>query len=441
MKKSILNFKNVVALLLTFVAGNVGAQCLINHSPASTLVTFNSGTYDYVQSFTAPCSGDMDYFELTSAATGIFPGATLNVYDGNVSSGTPIYTQAYGDITITNVGDPITINITGALPLLSGNQYSFRFSATTMNFLFENPGTYAGGHIYQNGSALAGTDFVFDVSISQTPCTATSILVDVAQLPDLNEECSLTMATAPTATTDCGVVVNGVPDVIFPISNQGTTQITWTYDDGNGNITSQTQNVVLADITAPVPDLAQLPDLINQCEVTSLVAPTATDNCGGTITGTTVTTAPITTLGTSTITWTFDDWNGNISTQTQNVVNPTIDVTVTVNGATIESNEAGASYQWLDCNDSLVPILGETNQDFTATITGNYAVEINVFGCVATSGCELIDFTGIDELTFGNKKLLKIVDLMGRETTFKTNTPLIYIYSDGTLERVFELEY
>ena len=124
------------------------------------------------------------------------------------------------------------------------------------------------------------------------------------------------------------------------------------------------------------------------------------------------------------------------------MVNPTIDVTVTVNGATIESNEAGASYQWLDCNDSLVPILGETNQDFTATaLTGNYAVEINVFGCVATSGCELIDFTGIDELTFGNKKLLKIVDLMGRETTFKTNTPLIYIYSDGTLERVFELEY
>lgn len=37
-----------------------------------------------------------------------------------------------------------------------------------------------------------------------------------------------------------------------------------------------------------------------------------------------------------------------------------------------------------------------------------------------------------------NRKLLKIIDFMGRETEFKPNTPLIYIYSDGTRERVFK---
>ena len=36
--------------------------------------------------------------------------------------------------------------------------------------------------------------------------------------------------------------------------------------------------------------------------------------------------------------------------------------------------------------------------------------------------------------------LVKIVDLLGRETHFKPNTPLIYIYSDGKMERVFKLE-
>lgn len=38
------------------------------------------------------------------------------------------------------------------------------------------------------------------------------------------------------------------------------------------------------------------------------------------------------------------------------------------------------------------------------------------------------------------KTLVKIVDLMGRETTFQPNQVLIYWYSDGTTEKVFEVE-
>ena len=34
-----------------------------------------------------------------------------------------------------------------------------------------------------------------------------------------------------------------------------------------------------------------------------------------------------------------------------------------------------------------------------------------------------------------NKKIIKVLDLLGRETTIKPNTTLIYMYSDGTSER------
>ena len=47
------------------------------------------------------------------------------------------------------------------------------------------------------------------------------------------------------------------------------------------------------------------------------------------------------------------------------------------------------------------------------------------------SGCSL----SISELNNTPKQLIKIVDVLGRETPFKPNTPLLYIYNDGTVER------
>jgi len=54
--------------------------------------------------------------------------------------------------------------------------------------------------------------------------------------------------------------------------------------------------------------------------------------------------------------------------------------------------------------------------------------------------CFLVDNTGIEELLQNEKELVKIVDFMGRETEFKPNTPLIFIYSDGTVEKKMILE-
>ncbi len=50
---------------------------------------------------------------------------------------------------------------------------------------------------------------------------------------------------------------------------------------------------------------------------------------------------------------------------------------------------------------------------------------------------------GVEELENGLvkvKELIKIVDITGRETEDRPNTLLIYIYSDGTAEKVFRVE-
>ena len=60
----------------------------------------------------------------------------------------------------------------------------------------------------------------------------------------------------------------------------------------------------------------------------------------------------------------------------------------------------------------------------------------NAAGCDSIITIDLsLNYTGIGELNNTPKQLIKIVDVLGRETPFKPNTPLLYIYNDGTVER------
>jgi hypothetical protein len=110
----------------------------------------------------------------------------------------------------------------------------------------------------------------------------------------------------------------------------GTTDtLFWIIDNGVCGIDSSFI-IITFDNLIPVPDIATLPDITAECEVTVLSAPTATDNCAGTIIGTTSDPTEYTEQGTYTITWTFDDGNGNSIDVEQTVIiedvtNPTIE--------------------------------------------------------------------------------------------------------------------
>ncbi|PCH77338.1 MAG: hypothetical protein COB98_03560, partial [Flavobacteriaceae bacterium] len=146
-------------------------------------------------------------------------------------------------------------------------------------------------------------------------------VLDIVELPTITAQCEITTLTKPTATDNCTGTVTASHDVTLPINTQGTTIITWTFEDGNGNSSSQTQNIIIIqDTTAPVLDIVELPTITAQCEIITLTKPTSTDNCAGTVTASHDITLPITTPGTTIITWTFEDGNGNSSSQTQKII-------------------------------------------------------------------------------------------------------------------------
>jgi hypothetical protein len=271
-------------------------------------------------------------------------------------------------------------------------------------------------------------------------------VADMASLADITATCLVAAPAAPTATDDCAGTINGTTTTTFPVTAQGTTVVTWTYDDGNGNLTTQDQNIIITD-AAPVADVATLSDITGNCSVAAPTAPTATDACAGSITGTTSTVFPVTAIGTTIVTWTYDDGSGNITTQDQNIIvanTLSLSATTTMenlgnDGAidlTVTGNTGTVSFDW--DNDGA----GDTDdtEDLSGLAAGTYTVVATDGGCtdnlvvvVGTSGIEANEFVfavypnptaGLVNLNLNSASvdLIRVTDNLGRVVYTQTVT-------------------
>jgi len=98
-----------------------------------------------------------------------------------------------------------------------------------------------------------------------------------------------------------------------------------------------------------------------------------------------------------TYTQTLTNAQGCDSTITLNLTINNADNSVTVNGVTLTANQAGATYQWVNCDNGNAPINGATAQSFTPSENGNYAVEVTANGCTVISDCITVSSLDIDE--------------------------------------------
>jgi hypothetical protein len=346
------------------------------------------------------------------------------------------------------------------------------FGTTNTILPITSSGTYVITWNYDDGNGNVSSQTQNVIVLDTLPP-----LPNIANLPDLFSECSLTFLSAPPAYDNCSNLIWGTTNTVLPITSLGTHIITWNYDDGNGNVSSQTQNVIVLDTLPPIPDSINLPNIFIECQLNSLQKPTATDACAGVIEAYTNTIFPINSPGIHTINWIFHDGNGNTAFQTQvveigditppefslkglpdfiadcevtslpipsvfdncggevivsnngnfpitsdtlvtwfledesgniNSANQNVlitaielDTSIFVNGASLTSNNnnENVTYQWVDCNNNFLPILGETNATFTATSNGMYALELSLGTCTKLSACVSVNSLSIQTIS------------------------------------------
>ena len=100
----------------------------------------------------------------------------------------------------------------------------------------------------------------------------------------------------------------------------------------------------------------------------------------------------------------FTNAAGCDSTATLNLSVNAIDTSVSVALTVLTANQAGATYQWIDCSNNQ-QMAGATSASYTAPVTGDYAVAITKNSCTDTSECVHVVVTGLPAITGDNVQI------------------------------------
>ena len=84
------------------------------------------------------------------------------------------------------------------------------------------------------------------------PADTAAPVPDSATLPTVTGECSAAITGPPPTATDAYIgPVTGTTTDPLSYTTQGEHIVTWSYDDGHGNVSTQTQKVIVKDVTTP----------------------------------------------------------------------------------------------------------------------------------------------------------------------------------------------
>ncbi|WP_252863251.1 HYR domain-containing protein [Paenibacillus riograndensis] len=163
-----------------------------------------------------------------------------------------------------------------------------------------------------NGNMTAGKQ---KVTVVDTTLPVLKVPADIStEAKAVNTPVNIGQATA----TDLfAVTITSNAPASYPL---GKTIVTWKATDANGNISSETQTITIVDTTAPA--IAEIADLTVEASgretQVQLAVPEVTDIFG--IAAMTSDAPAAFPIGTTEVTWTAKDKNGNLSTRKQKVI-------------------------------------------------------------------------------------------------------------------------
>ena len=240
----------------------------------------------------------------------------------------PVFSTCPGSVSINtasglcNAVGTYTTSVSGTAPVIT---YAFT-GATTASGSGDgsgstfNTGTTNVSITATNACGTVNCNFPVTVTDNENPVPT------VSTLPDVTGECAASTSIIPTANDNCAGTVTATTSDPTSYSTQGSFVIHWSYDDGNGNVVTQNQNVIIDDITNPT--INGCPADITSCNpVVSWTVPTASDNCGFSSLSSSHNPGDTFPLGNTTVTYTADDGNGNTATCSFTVTvkeNPTV---------------------------------------------------------------------------------------------------------------------
>ncbi len=376
------------------------------------------------------CSGSSQTFTIT-------PNSGYSIFDVLVDGVSDPIAVATGSYTFTNVLANHTISVsftTGCVPPsfsncpinqtiytsqgLCSNEllYTTSLSGTSPSLSYILSGATVGGG-NGDGSGSAFIHGITTVSLSASngcgvsTCSFNVTVIDnqapvpdIASLPIITEECTVTVIP-PTSMDNCSGLITATTNDPLVYNNQGTYIINWAFDDGNGNQAHRNQTVIIQDVTLPT---ISAPSDITVCygEPILLGSPIASDNCG--LFSVTNDAPSSFSIGTTLVTWTATDFNGNSASSTQQVVVNPLPIGIASNyqicnglstNIALSSSVSGSTFTWTssvnsgsvigngscsaNCSGSIADILNNTG---TVTAIVDYSIlPISPQGCVGSS--------------------------------------------------------
>ena len=113
-------------------------------------------------------------------------------------------------------------------------------------------------------------------------------------------------------------------------------------------------------------------------------------------------------------------------------INPIVNSAPLAQGDNISTTNNGWENSTFRCTRYSPDYLGFNNVNL---VPGDF-IELNPLA----SNCQMLSAIAERPIINQERSLLYITDILGREITTKYNTPLFYIYDDGTVEKKFKIE-